>query len=71
MFCLICFCAVSLLRRSDPSLSSPGNPESLEGVAYAVLQLWEKCEVVRIDAKKGSAHVNLLEIADKLQVVPS
>lgn len=48
-------------------ISTVGRNRKLQGLAAAILKLWEKCHIVKIALKLGAPNTNNAEMADELK----
>lgn len=51
-----------------PFLLLPGRNRKLQGLAVAIVKLWEKCELVKIAVKRGVQNTNSELMAEELKV---
>lgn len=52
---------------SDSSHISQGRNRKLQGLAAAILKLWEKCHIAKIAVKLGTPNTNNGEMANELK----
>lgn len=51
-----------------PFLRLPGRNRNLQGLAVAIVKLWEKCELAKIAVKRGMQNTNSELMAEELKV---
>lgn len=49
-------------------LRLPGRNRNLQGLAVAIVKLWEKCELAKIAVKRGVQNTNSELMAEELKV---
>lgn len=51
-----------------PFLRLSGRNRNLQGLAVAIVKLWEKCELAKIAVKRGMQNTNSELMAEELKV---
>lgn len=46
----------------------PGRNRNLQGLAAAIVKLWEKCEIAKVAIKRGVQNTNSELMAEELKV---
>lgn len=49
-------------------VSAAGRNRKLQGLAAAIVKLWEKCEIAKIAIKRGAQNTNSELMAEELKV---
>lgn len=65
---LICHCDQNLVQWLFLFFSFIGRNKKLQGLAAAIIKLWERCEIVKIAVKRGVQNTNSEMMAEEIKV---